>query len=190
MQEGNEEPFNIRLHLAKDILTIQEQDVICVTGEPFYSSVSNTATSYNYRMLLHLHTVACAQHYTEGYSTVMPRTPWMSANEKFASVNLLLINQMWLLNSDSPAGSWCIVFRILHCKERVQFSAQNALKTHFNHSPLTSPQYVTTSLQQIDRLPQSIEKNEWNRKHLRQIQHQNLLRNTPTIRQCYIKSIE
>lgn len=42
MQEGNEEPFNIRLHLAKDILTIQEQDVICVSGEPFYSSVSNT----------------------------------------------------------------------------------------------------------------------------------------------------
>ncbi len=40
MQEGNEEPFNIRLHLAKDILTIQEQDVICVSGEPFYSSVS------------------------------------------------------------------------------------------------------------------------------------------------------
>uniref|UniRef100_H2SUG5 Syntrophin gamma 1 n=1 Tax=Takifugu rubripes TaxID=31033 RepID=H2SUG5_TAKRU len=38
MQEGNEEPFNIRLHLAKDILTIQEQDVICVSGEPFYSS--------------------------------------------------------------------------------------------------------------------------------------------------------
>ena len=42
MQEGNEEPFNIRLHLAKDILTIQEQDVICVSGEPFYSSVSKT----------------------------------------------------------------------------------------------------------------------------------------------------
>lgn len=42
MQEGNEEPFNIRLHLAKDILTIQEQDVICVSGEPFYSSVSNS----------------------------------------------------------------------------------------------------------------------------------------------------
>lgn len=43
MQEGNEEPFNIRLHLARDILTIQEQDVICVSGEPFYSSVSNSA---------------------------------------------------------------------------------------------------------------------------------------------------
>lgn len=43
MQEGNEEPFNIRLQLAKDILTIQEQDVICVSGEPFYSSVSNPA---------------------------------------------------------------------------------------------------------------------------------------------------
>uniref|UniRef100_A0A4W5N6V8 Syntrophin gamma 1 n=1 Tax=Hucho hucho TaxID=62062 RepID=A0A4W5N6V8_9TELE len=41
LQDGNEEPFNIRLHLAKDILTIQEQDVICVSGEPFYSSVSN-----------------------------------------------------------------------------------------------------------------------------------------------------
>uniref|UniRef100_A0A3Q2PE64 Syntrophin gamma 1 n=1 Tax=Fundulus heteroclitus TaxID=8078 RepID=A0A3Q2PE64_FUNHE len=38
ISEGNEEPFNIRLHLAKDILTIQEQDVICVSGEPFYSS--------------------------------------------------------------------------------------------------------------------------------------------------------
>ena len=41
LQDGNEEPFNVRLHLAKDILTLQEQDVICVTGEPFYSSVSN-----------------------------------------------------------------------------------------------------------------------------------------------------
>ncbi|KAG7256953.1 hypothetical protein CRUP_030953, partial [Coryphaenoides rupestris] len=29
LQEGNEEPFNIRLHLARDILTIQEQDVLC-----------------------------------------------------------------------------------------------------------------------------------------------------------------
>ncbi|KTG06188.1 hypothetical protein cypCar_00020537 [Cyprinus carpio] len=38
LQDGSEEPFNIRLHLAKDILTIQEQDVICVSGEPFYSS--------------------------------------------------------------------------------------------------------------------------------------------------------
>ncbi|XP_053738766.1 gamma-1-syntrophin isoform X2 [Synchiropus splendidus] len=38
LQEGKEEPFNIRLHLAKDLLTIQEQDVICVSGEPFYSS--------------------------------------------------------------------------------------------------------------------------------------------------------
>ncbi len=41
LQDGSEEPFNIRLHLAKDILTIQEQDVICVSGEPFYSSVSS-----------------------------------------------------------------------------------------------------------------------------------------------------
>lgn len=48
MQEGNEEPFNIRLHLAKDILTIQEQDVICVSGEPFYSSVSNPGLSGNH----------------------------------------------------------------------------------------------------------------------------------------------
>ncbi|GAA6085231.1 gamma-1-syntrophin isoform X1 [Tachysurus ichikawai] len=38
LQDGNEEPFNIRLHLSKDILTIQEQDVICASGEPFYSS--------------------------------------------------------------------------------------------------------------------------------------------------------
>ncbi|XP_030623512.1 gamma-1-syntrophin [Chanos chanos] len=38
LQEGNEEPFSVRLHLARDILTIQEQDVICVSGEPFYSS--------------------------------------------------------------------------------------------------------------------------------------------------------
>ncbi|TRY60615.1 hypothetical protein DNTS_007574 [Danionella cerebrum] len=38
LQDGSEEPFNIRLHLAKDLLTIQEQDVICVSGEPFYSS--------------------------------------------------------------------------------------------------------------------------------------------------------
>lgn len=47
MQEGNEEPFNVRLHLAKDILTIQEQDVICVSGEPFYSSVSNSVGHEN-----------------------------------------------------------------------------------------------------------------------------------------------
>ncbi|XP_062848355.1 gamma-1-syntrophin [Trichomycterus rosablanca] len=39
LQDGNEEPFNVRLHLGKDILTIQEQDVVCVSGEPFYSSV-------------------------------------------------------------------------------------------------------------------------------------------------------
>ncbi|KAK2522233.1 hypothetical protein Q9233_010594, partial [Columba guinea] len=37
LQDGNQEPFKVRLHLAKDILTIQEQDVICVSGEPFYS---------------------------------------------------------------------------------------------------------------------------------------------------------
>ncbi|XP_076826902.1 gamma-1-syntrophin [Brachyhypopomus gauderio] len=38
LQDDHEEPFNIRLHLARDILTIQEQDVLCVSGEPFYSS--------------------------------------------------------------------------------------------------------------------------------------------------------
>nr|XP_033790097.1 gamma-1-syntrophin isoform X2 [Geotrypetes seraphini] len=37
LQDGNEEPFKVRLHLARDILMIQEQDVICVSGEPFYS---------------------------------------------------------------------------------------------------------------------------------------------------------
>lgn len=41
LQDGNQEPFKVRLHLAKDILTIQEQDVICVSGEPFYSGVSS-----------------------------------------------------------------------------------------------------------------------------------------------------
>lgn len=54
MQEGNEEPFNIRLHLAKDILTIQEQDVICVSGEPFYSSVSSSETAPPSRCLYQL----------------------------------------------------------------------------------------------------------------------------------------
>ncbi|XP_019487253.1 PREDICTED: gamma-1-syntrophin-like [Hipposideros armiger] len=37
LQDGNQEPFKVRLHLAKDILMIQEQDVICVSGEPLYS---------------------------------------------------------------------------------------------------------------------------------------------------------
>ncbi|KAK2507338.1 hypothetical protein MC885_004591 [Smutsia gigantea] len=37
LQDGNQEPFKVRLHLAKDILMILEQDVICVSGEPFYS---------------------------------------------------------------------------------------------------------------------------------------------------------
>ncbi|XP_043921428.1 gamma-1-syntrophin [Protopterus annectens] len=37
LKDGNPEPFEVRLHLSKDILTIQEQDVICVSGEPFYS---------------------------------------------------------------------------------------------------------------------------------------------------------
>lgn len=53
MQEGNEEPFNIRLHLAKDILTIQEQDVICVSGEPFYSSVSSTQSNSLNHLFIH-----------------------------------------------------------------------------------------------------------------------------------------
>ncbi|XP_048452081.1 gamma-1-syntrophin [Rhincodon typus] len=38
LQDGSQEPFEVRLHLAKDILTIQEQDVICVSSEAFYSS--------------------------------------------------------------------------------------------------------------------------------------------------------
>ncbi|GCC25883.1 hypothetical protein chiPu_0004295 [Chiloscyllium punctatum] len=38
LQDGSREPFEVRLHLAKDILTIQEQDVICVSSEAFYSS--------------------------------------------------------------------------------------------------------------------------------------------------------
>lgn len=42
LQDGNQEPFKVRLHLAKDILMIQEQDVICVSGEPFYSGVSSS----------------------------------------------------------------------------------------------------------------------------------------------------
>ncbi|KAI2549961.1 syntrophin gamma 1 [Homo sapiens] len=33
LQDGNQEPFKVRLHLAKDILMIQEQDVICVSGK-------------------------------------------------------------------------------------------------------------------------------------------------------------
>ncbi|MBZ3885786.1 Gamma-1-syntrophin, partial [Sciurus carolinensis] len=40
LQDGNQEPFKVRLHLAKDILIIQEQDVICVSGEPFYSGIN------------------------------------------------------------------------------------------------------------------------------------------------------
>lgn len=74
MQEGNEEPFNIRLHLAKDILTIQEQDVICVSGEPFYSSVSNSVRK------------------TLKPSSASPTLPvFISAH---SSVNLFLINQI------------------------------------------------------------------------------------------------
>ncbi|XP_037659366.1 gamma-1-syntrophin isoform X2 [Choloepus didactylus] len=37
LQDGHQEPFKVRLHLARDLLMIQEQDVICVSGEPFYS---------------------------------------------------------------------------------------------------------------------------------------------------------
>ncbi|XP_068093478.1 gamma-1-syntrophin isoform X2 [Hyperolius riggenbachi] len=43
LQDGNQEPFKVRLHLAKDILMIQEQDVICVSGEPFYSGERTVA---------------------------------------------------------------------------------------------------------------------------------------------------
>ncbi|XP_042126855.1 gamma-1-syntrophin isoform X1 [Peromyscus maniculatus bairdii] len=37
LQDGNQEPFKVRLHLARDLLMLQEQDVLCVSGEPFYS---------------------------------------------------------------------------------------------------------------------------------------------------------
>ncbi|XP_075406789.1 gamma-1-syntrophin isoform X2 [Tenrec ecaudatus] len=43
LQDGNQEPFKVRLHLAKDLLMIQEQDVICVSGEPFYSGERTVA---------------------------------------------------------------------------------------------------------------------------------------------------
>ncbi|KAG8570865.1 hypothetical protein GDO81_011452 [Engystomops pustulosus] len=43
LQDGSQEPFKVRLHLAKDILMIQEQDVICVSGEPFYSGERTVA---------------------------------------------------------------------------------------------------------------------------------------------------
>lgn len=74
MQEGNEEPFNIRLHLAKDILTIQEQDVICVSGEPFYSSVSNSVCHWNIEISNVYGTI------DERYSTKMLWTLCMSAS--------------------------------------------------------------------------------------------------------------
>lgn len=92
MQEGNEEPFNIRLHLAKDILTIQEQDVICVSGEPFYSSVSNRA-----RLL------TCSHIEIRWYilynkwrlqSEDSENTLDACVNDKCTAVNLFLINQM------------------------------------------------------------------------------------------------
>lgn len=74
MQEGNEEPFNIRLHLAKDILTIQEQDVICVSGEPFYSSVSNSVLHWNIEISNMYGTI------DECYSTKMLWTLCISAS--------------------------------------------------------------------------------------------------------------
>ncbi|CAH6777353.1 Sntg1 [Phodopus roborovskii] len=37
LQDDNQEPFKVRLHLARDLLMLQEQDVLCVSGEPFYS---------------------------------------------------------------------------------------------------------------------------------------------------------
>ncbi|XP_073439888.1 gamma-1-syntrophin [Dendrobates tinctorius] len=43
LQDGSQEPFKVRLHLVKDILMIQEQDVICVSGEPFYSGERTVA---------------------------------------------------------------------------------------------------------------------------------------------------
>lgn len=88
MQEGNEEPFNIRLHLAKDILTIQEQDVICVSGEPFYSSVSNPSVAETPYSV----TRACTK------VTDTAEIPQCSASP----LNLSRINQMQLLNNDSP----------------------------------------------------------------------------------------
>lgn len=43
LQDGNQEPFKVRLHLARDLLMLQEQDVLCVSGEPFYSGVSTSS---------------------------------------------------------------------------------------------------------------------------------------------------
>uniref|UniRef100_A0A8C5PDN7 Syntrophin gamma 1 n=1 Tax=Leptobrachium leishanense TaxID=445787 RepID=A0A8C5PDN7_9ANUR len=43
LQDGSQEPFKVRLHVAKDILMIQEQDIICVSGEPFYSGERKVA---------------------------------------------------------------------------------------------------------------------------------------------------
>lgn len=95
MQEGNEEPFNIRLHLAKDILTIQEQDVICVSGEPFYSSVSSPSVAETPYSV----TRAC----TKVTDTAEVRQSALRARVGAASpLNLSDINQMQLLNNDSP----------------------------------------------------------------------------------------
>ncbi|ERE83491.1 gamma-1-syntrophin [Cricetulus griseus] len=41
LQDDNQEPFKVRLHLARDLLMLQEQDVLCVSGEPFYSGLSH-----------------------------------------------------------------------------------------------------------------------------------------------------
>lgn len=95
MQEGNEEPFNIRLHLAKDILTIQEQDVICVSGEPFYSSVSNPSVAET----LYSVTRACTK-VTD--TTVIPHRALRARVGAASPLNLSRINQMQLLNNDSP----------------------------------------------------------------------------------------
>nr|BAC30143.1 unnamed protein product [Mus musculus] len=46
LQDGNQEPFKVRLHLARDLLMLQEQDVLCVSGEPFYSGVSSSSVDF------------------------------------------------------------------------------------------------------------------------------------------------
>lgn len=94
MQEGNEEPFNIRLHLAKDILTIQEQDVICVSGEPFYSSVSNPGVAET------PYSVTRAR--TKVTDTTEIPCLWYPCRCTQSPLNISRINQMQLLNNDSP----------------------------------------------------------------------------------------
>lgn len=95
MQEGNEEPFNIRLHLAKDILTIQEQDVICVSGEPFYSSVSNIVLIIITNCIclyIEMSYICCTIH--ERYLTQILRDTLNDCfYDKSTSLNLFLIHQ-------------------------------------------------------------------------------------------------